>query len=233
MRGLAFIPSLTQLESAYQKIQSDIENISLDEWALWSQWSRFDARLAEQLVATLAQCWKKISPLDLNEKILQQPWPAAFGVLLSHVEERLSKEKIEQERFRLWFKTVMIGVHPATFEQFYIGTMTLGSKRMNKEPLRSTILYSKWGYLGSEYLWNKKKPDRTISLKNSRSNAIENLIQNKKPFTVRNYIEELNGNITQRQAQRDLMNHPKLQKIGNTRNRTYRRKTLHAFDRHG
>jgi hypothetical protein len=46
MKGLMYIPTLNDLQKAYQKVQINPRKISTDEWVLWSQWSRFDARLA-------------------------------------------------------------------------------------------------------------------------------------------------------------------------------------------
>jgi hypothetical protein len=175
----------------------------------------------EQLISTLSLQWKKISPVEWNEKILKQPWPAAMGVLLNHLEQQLLKDKREHQLFRSWSKTVMTGISKADGEQFFIGTAIIGSHRMKKDSLSPTKLYLDWGYLGSDYLWNKSKPARTISKKSSRKNVLDELIQRKRKFTVKQYIAELNGFVTVRQAQRDLMNHPKLKKTGNTRGAVY------------
>lgn len=221
MKGIVHIPTTKDLTKAYGKLQSNLDQIHTKEWVLWSQWSRFDARLAEQIVLAFSKQWKKISPVDLNLGIRNQPWPGSMGVILEHVALGFLRKNPEGLFFKHWMVTAMFGVQKASYEQFFIGTWTIGSSRMLTEAELSSKPYVKWGYLGNSFLWNKKKPHRTTATTKSRLNVLEKMLKLKGRITVDHYMNELHQSVGLRQAQRDLSSHPRLKAVGNTQARYY------------
>lgn len=222
MKGLSRIPQTQDLAAAYALLQSDT-GIGVEELVLWTQWSRFDPRLAEQWISYLCRNWKAIAPLEFREKIRLQPWPSAAGVLLTQIiEERLLAPE-ERRVFRHWAGMVMEGTTPASNEQFFIGLRAFGGKQMREDAEKSLRSYVKWGYLGRETLVNKAKPyARTRVNPVIRNRALKELMNSRERFTVRDYQNAVGGQLSARQAQLDLSKERNLIAIGNTRGRSYR-----------
>ena len=94
MKGLLDIPNESSLTGAYSRLQAALmakkkdraSRIKCSELAVWSQWTRFDARLGEILIDYLSRNWKRINGVNLNNQISKQPWPAILGVILEHVQ---------------------------------------------------------------------------------------------------------------------------------------------------
>lgn len=221
MMGLESIPTLKNLSRAYQKLQSAPQKVLSKEWVLWSQWARFDARLAEQLVLGMFNHWKKISAIELNARLRESPWPAAFGVILDHAILGFAKGDSNQKIFKAWAALVMSGIVKANFEQFFIGTTGFGSLGMRQRSSSPTKPYLVWGYLGNDFLWNKQKPTKTITSKWARLNMLNELTKKQKRISVQDYRNMLGGTIGLRQAERDLAKYPRLKAVGNTRGRYY------------
>jgi hypothetical protein len=222
MKGLIHIPSPKELEKAYFDLQTEKIQPSCTMWALWSQWARFDARLAEQMVQNIFLTWQNISPIELNQALQSHPWPQSFGVLLSNAKMGFKGRNPDKKKFQAWVNLAMFGISKANFEQYFIGTMALGGARMLKEVLHTTKPYLQWGYLGKDILWNKNEAKNfTISNRRTRLAILKQLIQKKKIITVKDYIQELDGNIHIRQAQRDLKDFKKIKSRGKTNNRIY------------
>ena len=67
MIGLAKIPSAHQIQAVYTRFQERAGlPVSEPEFALWSQWSRFDPRLAEQWVEAVARTFSVGAGTDGN-----------------------------------------------------------------------------------------------------------------------------------------------------------------------
>ncbi|MGK5089170.1 hypothetical protein WDW86_16590 [Bdellovibrionota bacterium FG-2] len=239
MKGLVQIPSIEDLGVAYEKLQSRPFDISTGELVLWSQWSRFDPRLAEQLITYFAKNWRFLLPADLNAKLREQPWAAALGVLLFQLQELGNFEKSERTLFSKWADCVMTHVACASGEQFFIGLRSFGGKLMREDAQGSLMFYSKWGYLGREVLINKAQ--QRVAATNSKKTwmpprarlaALESLLYTRTRITVRDYREKLHNAVSMRQAELDLKGCPLLRSVGHTRARQYvlRKKRAHPHD---
>src|SRR5262245_15478113 len=131
MKGLVSIPQQKHLVEVYRRLQSRPQTISCDELALWSMWTRFDARLAEQLIEFFARAWLGISPLDLRKSLISQPWASALGVLLEHALLIVKKE--QRKIFKSWMALVMHGIDPASSQSFLIGVYPFASQSLRRE----------------------------------------------------------------------------------------------------
>ncbi|MGK5084516.1 hypothetical protein WDW37_14570 [Bdellovibrionota bacterium FG-1] len=228
MKGLIQIPSEQDLLGAYEKLQFQKAPIFSGELILWSQWSRFDPRLAEQLISYFKKEWKTLLPTDLNAHLLKTAWPAALGVLLSHLQEFGEFQKKDEALFSNWANCVMTDIPCAKHEQFFIGLRSLGGKLMREDAEQSIKPYNKWGYLGREVLINKAS--QNISTLNSKKTwiprrarlaVLDGLLENRSRITVREYREKLHHSVSLRQAEMDLKENPRLKPFGNTRARHY------------
>lgn len=224
MKGLSSVPSLRDLERAYRKLQSDLESISIAEWALWSQWSRFDPRLAEQWISGLSKQWRDVSPLLLNESLRSHPWPAAAGVLLEQAWVYWDGSQEEKTLFRAWSRCVMSGVEAAPNELFFIGLRAFAGEAARRDAIESLKPYRKWGYYGRELLVNKAlaRKKRTLASPGVRRRKLEELLKSRSRITVGDYIDCLGGAVGRRQAELDLQKTPRLKPIGQTQGRFYR-----------
>lgn len=226
MKGLVSIPGTTELARAYGQMQAG-HPVSCGELALWSQWSRFDPRLAEQCVAHVCRHWRGLLPAELRECLLRQPWPPAMGVLLEQAREfgRITPAQ-DAPVFGAWISCVMVGVEPARGEQFFIGLRALGGEAMRKDAYLALEPYRRWGYLGCEVLLNKAvlalAGERTLIPARVRRAVLDELIECRPRITARDYREALEGWVSARQAELDLCAHPRLRPVGRARARIYR-----------
>lgn len=228
MKGLLQIPSLEDLARAYDGLRGD--QLTLSELALWSQWSRFDPRLAEILVSYLARNWKKLDLFALRTELLAQPWPSAFGVLVENAVASRLVQTTEVGVFRAWAATLLSGVSPACDELFFFGTRKLGSAAMVRDAAESSITYRRWGYLGRDLLVNKANPSAFKSIGSTllpasvRERLRHELARSRARFTIHDYQTTLDFRVSRRQAELDLARDPEILAVGRTRARFYRRK---------
>jgi hypothetical protein len=213
MRGLAKLPTESELAQAYQELlglRALSEAGASDrvpeeaQWALWSQWARLDPRFAELLTQRLAKDWAEIHPLKLNQELKRQPWPAVFGVLIEQASEFLVA-KPRRSVFRSWAQCVMNEIDPAPGELFFVGLRKLAGKEMRLDATLALTLYRKWGYLGRELLVNKSARFKgTLLPPEAREAALSELIKARRRFSTRDYIDHLGGLVSVRQAEMDL-----------------------------
>jgi hypothetical protein len=222
MKGLTHIPQKEDLSQAYAAIQS-ARAILENDYARWSQWTRFDPRLAEQLIASLNREWRRLSPVLLNQELLQHPWPATFGVLLEMIRLLPGWNKTSVHTFLLWSKCVMNEIQPSHHELFFIGTRGFAGNLLRKDAEQSIKTYAKWGFIGRDLLLGKNtQTSTTLLTKNARKNMIDELLAEKKHFTVTDYINKSGHSLNRRQAQRDLKGDHRLKHSGSTHARFYR-----------
>lgn len=223
MKGLRAIPQVGDLATAYEALQTKgtTQACPVSDLALWSQWARFDPRLAEQLVSHFVRHWRSLPPLEFREKLLEHPWASAAGVLLSVAE--IQVPRTVRALYRRWAQVVLEGFEGGHGEQFFIGLRAFGGNAMFQDALLATRPYRKRGYLGRESLVTKDLgPERTLLSKAQRRAALDKLISERKRITVRDYRAALAGQVSVRSAELDLASHPRLRPVGNTRARTYR-----------
>ena len=226
MTGLESVPTLSDLGEAYLLLQNPRALIDVSQWGLWSQWSRFDPRLAEQWVAHCALSWRSIPSGELNLNLSRLPWPHAGALLLAHVKQFHLASKAEKRSFSLWAHSVTDGIKPSPApELFFIGTRAFAGKQVWLDASRSLSIYKKWGYLGREILKNKAASQlgkkMTLVSAHVRRSVLKELIQRQTRIRVSEYRVALDGHVSLRQAERDLSGNPALRPRGDTKGRFY------------
>ncbi len=222
MKGLEKIPSEEDLLKAYSLLQFSKQEIPLHEISLWSQWCRFDARLAEILIQYFEKNWLEISPLDFNAELIKTPWPAVMGVLLDQMKFFIKFSKTELSLFKNWSKCVMTGIQNANHELFFIGTYGFASERMREDVVKSNKSFLNRGYFGTDLFFNKAKSNKkTLIPAKTRHYIINAFLKKHQRLTVAEYRGFFDGWVSMRQAQYDLSNHPRLKPRGNTRGRFF------------
>lgn len=225
MRGLKNIPDTAELRLAYDAFQSR-SPISPENLVLYAQWSRFDPRLGEQCARWITENWETIPLQELRARNLVSTWPQALA-LLSEFSLLLIKEKYPQKvpLFKKWQAFLVYGIEPAHHEQFYIGLAKIAGKTMLKDALYSTQPYRKWGYLARETLIQKVGVGKSTQLTApQRKLRLNELLRSMSRITVNDYILALEGQVSRRQAERDLASNPRLFAQSETRGRYYRKK---------
>lgn len=217
MKGLSHVPSVNELEAAYSALLRGVPLPSTADLARYSQWSRFDPRLAEIFVGYVGKHWKAINPVSFREAILEEPWPAAVAVLLEFVATAINTES--RSVFRHWKGLLTEGLTPAGGEQFFIGLRRLGGEAMREDAVYPLKAFARWGFLARENLVPKR--GEGAQAPDVRRLVLDALIREKKRLRVVDYWEALGKNISLRQAERDLMLHPLLKPRGRTKARYF------------
>lgn len=226
MKGLNKIPNQKQLSKAYKVLQVLPHSVCVKDLALWSQWVRLDPRLGEILIEYLSKFWEKQNPVEINQYLKRQAWPAAFGVLLEQVpfyySQKMKNQQWNKKLFLYWSKCVMTDITRAKGEQFFIGIYKAGGKLVKEECFYSIKPYRQWGYFSKDLLINKAlSTNKTLMPFSQRQVILDELLKSHKKITVQDYLEKMNFQIHRRQAQRDLKNHKKLKLQGQTKGKYY------------
>lgn len=220
MNGLIHIPNKKDLEKSYFQLQHK-KIVSESDIVLFSQWSRFDARLAEVVVHFLSMHWMLLHPIKIHLELKKQPWPATFGVLCEFSEKSITSAR---KLWKCWKKTVLNEIKPADSEQFFIGLQRLGSPTMLQNAEMPINEYSKWGYLSREILFNKPKlktfKTHSFSFEVRYKILMKLLTQNKR-ITISDYLLAIDHSISKRTAERDLSKIKSVKKFGNTKGTYY------------
>jgi len=108
-----------------------VGNVSHQAFVLSSQWVRFDPRLGEIMIKYLAKNWQDFNPMQLNHLLKATKWPAAFGVILSHVQ--VFEKQPSDPLFDAWLNLVMTNLPRAENELFFINLRAIGSQRQAQE----------------------------------------------------------------------------------------------------
>lgn len=223
MKGLAVIPTLKDLEQAYQELQSQPLHIDAAKLSLWSQWSRFDPRLGEQWISYIENHWEQLLPMEFNQALRTQPWPAAAGPLLlqAYTSQKNNNENVHA--FRIWSRCAMTGIKQADNELFFIGTRVFAGKLVQQDVEKALTPYTKWGYFSQDLLRNKvlANDNSTLMPQAARSVFLSALLAGKTSIKVAEYIAAANGAISRREAQLDLAKRSDLKKVGQTKGAYY------------
>lgn len=225
MKGLIIIPIQSDLLEAYNELLAN-QAITNKKLALYSQWTRFDPRLAEIMTSYLSQNWLRFSAVELHKQILKQPWPQALSVLLDFAESKLRNTRSRKDFsfFSLWKKTVTYRIPPAHGEQYYIGVESFAGKRMQKMAGESLPEFTRRGYLAKDAPINKNIEYPKIPRgPKERQKWIKETLKKQNKISVTQYLSSLNFTISRRQAERDLADSG-LQPKGFTRSRFYLKK---------
>jgi hypothetical protein len=239
MQGmLERLPNTRDLEKAYHALGKQ-GTVSHEALALYSQWSRLDARLAEIWVLYVFSNWKRYNPIELHEILLRAPWPSAAAVLLEFVDRAMTEKKEDLRIFRHWKRIVVHGIQAAHFEQFFIGQRKVASDAMFEDARFSLAQYKKWGYLSREILFNKQlfPSGKATRARNGRGGSaphshepvtreevLRSLLERQTRVSIQDYLLALGNSISRRQAERDLGTSRWVRAVGNTRARVYVRR---------
>ena len=223
MKGLSAIPQLGELQAAYHALELAQKPgnsfPSPKDLALFLQWVRFDARLGEIYIQFLLKNWKDLNPMALNQEIKRHPWPQVMGVLLEQILE-LGVWPAERLAFKNWSTCVMSEILPADYELFFIGTLGFAKTLMRQESQRPNRHYLRWRYLGREVLFSKAQNiqnQKTLLSPKIRREILRTILTKNRSITVTQYIDALEGQVSRRQAERDLNLVPGLRGRGKTR----------------
>lgn len=229
MKGLVKPPGHRELLEAYERIQAGAgDPPSLVELGLWTQWARFDPRLAEQWIGLVQRAWRQIPVLDFNRELRAQPWPAAAGVLLDQAGAFRPRgtHAIERQLFRDWRRLAMSGIPPAEGGQFFIGLRSFAGNAMRLDAEDSLRSYRRWGFLGREILRTKAaapgSATATLATRSFRRKRIGELIRTGRSFTVNDYLRAVGYSVSRRQAELDLREDSRIEAQGKTRALVYR-----------
>ncbi len=216
--GLRRIPSVDELAEAAEALRREGPPDAA-RLALWGQWCRFDARMAELWVVALARVWRQVNPVALHEAALEQPWPSVVGVLLELVDRRISRA--ERVRYRGWKTATCAGIPKAPWQQFFIGLDRIAGPRMQDEARYAAKEYRRWGFLSREPV---AAPKERVGVRRSltvapdvRRALLADLLRSRGRITVQEYLDALPAALNRRQAQRDLASFSGASAIGRTR----------------
>lgn len=213
---------MADLQTAYRRLQGTQRGkVSVDELALWSQWTRLDARLGEIIVFWLSQEWKDILAVKLNKAIQKQPWPSVIGVLLEQCLEFCIPTD-DKKLFTSWMKCVTCDLPNKHQGLYFIRTGQIHTTSITRQVLLSNYFFNKWGFLGKEIFVNKAKLGKKSYLaKAKRQLLLAQFVTNKQTITVNEYLSFLENLISRRTAELDLKNSKLLKSRGNTKGKSY------------
>jgi len=222
------VPTETDVLDAYSRLQSHLE-MREKEWVTLSQWTRFDPRLAEIWLTEFGRNWRRLSPVMIRAENLKTPTPAVLGLLLDQYH-RFVCPKRDRHLFGLWSKVALYLTPRADSEQFFIGVLPFAGTHAREASERPGALYKKWGFFGQDIFVNKfaekqKSMQATALAPPERMKILKELLRHKKRITVADYVEACKGLISRRVAQMDLEEMPGLRGEGQTRGRTYSKRT--------
>ena len=216
------IPSQSDLQNCYEKLQAAKSAATSLELVRMAQWSRFDPRLMQQLIEHFAKFWKEISPIPMNRTLLSVDWPQALGVVLEHVEFLLpGKSQSENQLFRSWKSLVMTNIPPIEWQNFFIGLSPLGSKRDRQAAAIPIKPFTRWGFLENELQIPKLSSWPDVFAVSTRQQILLQLLNQFEKISVEDYLAACKHSISPRQAQRDLAQFPGLRKRGVTKATRY------------
>jgi len=212
--------SAQEIAGAYRKLQGH-PAISIEEWVSFAEMARFDPRLGEVWIARLKKDFKTISPFQLNEEALRRlREPAMIGVLLDHVSLLLAPS--DRNGFSHWKALALNEIKKAPYQSFFIGLYAFANESLREAARCPHPIYARWGFYARDLMINKAqrwsdRPSRTFVKPDERRAVLDQLIRKRERIETRDYLRELNGLVSRRQAEIDLSLHPKLIKRGQTR----------------
>ena len=221
-------PSRREIEHAYHVL---FNSVTIDEIAFvhFAEWVRFDPRLGEQWLFSLAKMWRKFNPVLLHAETLKLHTPAVIGVLLDQCEKYLILKQ-DKKFFNAWKKIVLFQVKPARGESFLIGIHGFATLLLLEEVQFASQAYQRWGFGGKDVFINKFSQKQTNLQKSDLSPEVrliilKELLKKKKRITVNDYLLACDLRISKRVAQKDLVLYSGLEAHGNSRARFFTSKS--------
>lgn len=215
------VPTLKLLENAYTKLMHFKPHPpTIDDIALYTQWSRFDPRLSELLVIHFAKHWRKINPIFFRQSILHYPWASVIGVFFLFVRQMVKQENSpDLDLYDGWSKLITTGFKRASGEQFFMGLRKIADEQMLHDVQFSIKPYISWGYYSRENLIPKSGSGHLNA--DTRKNMLLHLANTSKRITTSDYLKAIGNCISRRQAQRELLSSSFLNPSGKTKGKTF------------
>ncbi len=187
-----------------------------------AQASRRDPRLLWLLVELLARRYDRFDPLKLRRAAQESRWPATLAVALEFATRIAGRQELADYAAFVTRRFARGGD-----ERFFLGTRAFGGALSRRDVEESLAEYRRWGYFSREEPIAKElgSPVRGTLRRPERMNLLRRLAGSKQAVTISDYLEELGGRGSRRQATRDLATAPFLKASGTTRGAKYR---LHA-----
>lgn len=221
MNSRAVSPNENVLRLAFKKLD---RSPTLKAYLSLYQLTRFEPRLAEVFVKSLAENWLSINPVLLAESLKSESQSFVFAALIENAQILI--EKKYHVSFRAWKAAATSSVKPAHGEIFWIGVYSFMGKSFLNEVRNSNKLFLRWGLYCQDYLVNKAHNREKIKLpppsKTTRREALINLAKASESITVANYRNHLNGQISNRLAELDFKESFFLVRQGETKAASYR-----------
>ncbi len=212
MKSANRVPTLNHLSRAYYEL-GILGTRSVGERRPWpyhpksteellavcGELSRYDARLFELLIQTMAARWEDIHWLKLRQAIIVNESPQVFGV----IGEILSARNPEIGNC---FRFLMNGIGPAPIQYFYNHLYTPGSPLAQRAIDKRLREFEEWGFLASECPVldaDSKKTAGRLS-RGARLECLRILMSEKKMIGVRDYMRVLSHPISRQQALLDI-----------------------------
>lgn len=240
VKGLKRLPRNLELNSAYTELESsgppereerragrERDPLAIPKLALYSQWARLDARLAEVLTGYLLWKGANLEIGNLLRELSNQPWPRAILVPLRFVELAAASD-FQRIAVRAVIESIEEAFPAKSNDLFFIPLQRMNRVVLNEAIGLCSSPYVRSGFLGSASLLAKgRQPEGATTLGAPiRKRILESFLSRLslgESFSVEDYLAECNGQVTRRQAQRDLEQSKRLRPKGHTRGRRYER----------
>jgi hypothetical protein len=231
LRDFSNLPSAKDLQEAYERLLGQRQPlVSEVELVQLAQWARLDARLAEILVEWIGRNFQTLNPWKLRLLNRQQVYPSVLCAVLDVCQLVINKS--DKRDFSLWKSLIQQGISPAPFQSFYVAQRSVNPERNWIEIKNNLKPFKKWGFFSAELpISGKRNLRKTLMTKKQRLQLLKDWLRSwprewprDRAFSVSDYLEKLNYQVSLRQAQRDLESCAYIKAFGQTRGRFYRRK---------
>ena len=215
------VPTLYDLQKAYAVLlHRKPACAGIKDIVRFSQWSRFDPRLAEICVFYFSREWKRINPMELRTAALNGGAAAVIAVFFEFTRKIIKKEDPSSFLlFECWRKLVTINMQKAQGELFFIGLRQLGGKAMEEDAIYASDEFRKWGFLSQENLIPKSVGG--ILSPSTRNELLKAFLLKSNRIRINDYWHLIGKCISRRQAERDLQKSTLLQSKGKTKGKYY------------
>lgn len=165
--------------------------------------SRYDPRLFHILIDYTYHNWMKLNPLRLRQ--LAEPYGASLEILV--IFNFIQRARDEKELVFV-YDYLARGFKPASSELYFLGVHAPASHAMFKAATEPLQEFLDWGFLGREkpIVYSESGERRELGHLShiARINLASELIQNKKEFSIADYLEAIQYSVSRQQAIIDL-----------------------------
>ena len=175
--------------------------------------TRFDPRLLEVVVNHFGKEFLQLNPLQVRLQLAHMQTPQTVGVVLEFIK-LLRPDALTRDIVSFITKPLF----PVEPQLYYVGVYTKPLSASIRKAIDMPLQeFSRWGFLAHEGVEFKNDFNRktlgTLPLP-SRVQIIQRLLQNQTPFSIGDYLEALNHQISRQQAFVDLKNCGLVKSIG-------------------